>query len=388
MKNFIRSFRPYHFVVALYAVLALAASTQLYILRAKTTPGETTLISTYNNYLIFKYSHFHLVEGKNLYTEYPCEHRDLYKYSPTFALLIGCLAWLPDWLGLSLWNLMNVLVFLVAIHLLPGLDERKKMWVLLLATADTMTSLQNSQSNLLMAGLIILGFALLERKRYLLATLCLAATFYIKIFGVAALILLLFYPGKRKNILYALSWMVILWIIPALIIGFRPLLLSYTQYLDMLKNDQSVSLGLSVMGWLKSWFSLDVPKLSLAIAGFIVICLPLFRSGKFRDYSNRILFLSALMIWMIIFNHKAESPTFIIATAGVFTWFFSRKVILIHLVLLCLVVLFTSLSATDLFPSAIRSDFFEPYMIKVVPCIMVWLYMVRELFCNESKRYE
>ena len=375
-------------MLALYIVLAFVSASQAYVLKVKPAPGETPTVTKYNNYVIFKYSHFHLLEGKDLYKAYyPEEYWDLYKYSPTFALFFGCFAWFPDWLGLTLWNLLNVLFFFFAIRSLPGLDDKKKLLILLLSVPDALTSLQNSQSNIFVAGLLILGFVLLERRSYFLAMLCLAATFYIKIFGVVALILLLFYPDKRKSILYAIFWMIILWIIPAVIIGFGPLMNTYVQYANMLKNDQSVSLGISVMGWIKSWFGVDVPKTVLALAGFLIMCIPLINFRKFDEYTNRILMFSALLIWMVIFNHKAESPTFIIATAGIFIWFFSTGKSLLNLVLLCFVVVFTSLSNTDLFPPSIRENLFEPYAIKVVPCIMVWMKILSDLLYKKNQEF-
>jgi hypothetical protein len=380
LKKFILSLPHLQLLVALYVILAMAAASQAYIQTAKTLPGEAPVVTKYNNYVIFKCSHFHLLDGKDLYKAYyPEEHWDLYKYSPTFALFFGCFAWFPDWLGLTLWNLLNVMVFIIAIRYLPGMDDKKKMLILLLAVADTMISLQNSQSNVLVAGLLILGFGLFETKNHFLATLCIVATFYIKIFGIVALILLLFYPDKRKTILYAIFWMIVLWIVPAFVIGFKPLMTTYMHYLDMLKNDQSVSLGISVIGWLKTWFGIDASKTVLALTGFMIMCLPFVNYRKFADSSNRMLFLSSLLIWMVIFNHKAESPTFIIATSGVFIWFFSQKKSVVNLVLLCSVVIFTALSSTDIFPPFIRENYFEPYVVKVVPCILVWMKIVADL---------
>jgi hypothetical protein len=380
LKKFILSLPLVQLLVVLYVILAIAAASQAYIQTVKTLPGEPPVVTRYNNYIIFKCSHFHLLEGKDLYKSYyPEEHWDLYKYSPTFALFFGCFAWLPDWLGLSMWNLLNVMVFFIAIRYLPGLNDKKKMWILLLSVADTMISLQNSQSNVLVVGLLILGFGLFETKHYFLATLCIVATFYIKIFGIVALILLVFYPDKRKSMLYTIFWMITLWVVPAIVIGFKPLMATYVNYLDMLKNDQSVSLGISVMGGLKLWFGIDVYKTVLAVTGFMIMCLPLVNYRKFADLSNRILFFSALLIWMVIFNHKAESPTFIIATSGVFIWFFNSKKSIVNLVLLGIVVILTSLSSTDLFPSSIRENFFEPYLIKVVPCILVWIKVLADL---------
>jgi hypothetical protein len=120
----------------------------------------------------------------------------------------------------------------------------------------------------------------------------------------------------------------------------------------------------------------------LAITGFMIMCLPFVNYRKFADSSNRMLFLSSLLIWMVIFNHKAESPTFIIATSGVFIWFFSQKKSVVNLVLLCSVVIFTALSSTDIFPPFIRENYFEPYVIKAVPCILVWIIIVAEMYTH------
>jgi hypothetical protein len=371
--------RGFAALVILYVLLAIGSATQSYLLRVETAPGEPPA-TKYNNYLIFKHSHFHLLEGKNLYTAYPYEHADLYKYSPAFALFFGAFARLPDQAGLALWNLLNIALFLLAIALLPVKDWKTKSLVLLLAAVETMTSLQNSQSNVLIAGLLILGFALFEKKHYFFATFCLVATFYIKIFGIATLIILLFYPEKRKSILCAAFWFVLLWFLPAVITGFKPLFTVYKQYMVLLQSDHSVSLGLSVAGWARSWLGLSLPTTALALAGFSITVLPLVRLRNFKDFSHRILLFSALLVWMVIFNHKAESPTFIIAVAGVLLWYFSRERTVVNTILLVLVVVFTSLSPTDLFPFAVRASLFEPYAVKAVPCILVWAAMVVELY--------
>jgi hypothetical protein len=365
-------------LVVLYVLLAVGSATQSYLLRVETAPGEPPS-TKYNNYLIFKQSHFHLLEGVNLYAAYPYQHADLYKYSPAFALFFGAFAWLPDWAGLPLWNLLNVAVFLLAIRLLPVKDWKTKSLILLLAAVETMTSLQNSQSNVLIAGLLILGFALFEKNHYFFATLCLVATFYIKIFGIAALIILLFYPEKRKSILYAAFWFVLLWFLPAVATGFKPLFTVYRQYAVLLQSDHSVSMGLSVAGWIRSWFGLSLPTTALALAGFGLTVLPMVRLRNFGAFPHRILLFSALLVWMVIFNHKAESPTFIIAVAGVLLWYFSRERTVVNTVLLGLVVVFTSLAPTDLFPFAVRTNLFEPYAVKAVPCILAWIAMVASM---------
>ena len=47
-------------------------------------------------------------------------------------------------------------------------------------------------------------------------------------------------------------------------------------------------------------------------------------------------------------------------------------------------LLFTSLSNTDLFPLRVRDEFIVPYVIKVVPCILVWGAIVIQLITSKN----
>lgn len=369
-------------VVALYIILALFAGSQSYLLVNTYEPGQVAGYkpTKYNNYVVFRYAHLHQVDGKDLYAAHPSDHWDLYKYSPSFATFFGLFAWLPDWAGLTLWNLLNVIVFLLAIYTLPGLETRAKVLILLCASVEAMTSLQNSQSNLLMAGLLIMGFSQFEKGRNHIAVLMIVLTFFIKLFGIAALILMIFYPDKRKTMLAASGWFLLILLLPLPITGIGPLIESYRHYLMMLQDDQSVSYGISVMGIIKSWFGLEVHKNLMVLAGFLVLCSPLALLKKYKSYSFRIWFFASLLLWMVLFNHKAESPTFIIAIAGVMLWFFSQPFKWENLVLLVLVLVFSSLSPTDLFPSGIRDNFIDRYAIKAVPCLLVWIRIIFDEF--------
>ena len=378
----------FYILVAVYIAAALLITAQELILQRKTEPGQIPAYTKYNNYVIFQRSHFHLLQGENLYREYPAEQIDLFKYSPTFAFFFGALAYFPDWLGLALWNLLNILVFLFAIWYLPFFDLKMKAFLLALSGADVFTSLQNSQSNVLIAGLLILSFGLLEKNRYFPAVLCIMATFYIKIFGIIAILLFLFYPGRLKLLTYTVISFLVLAIVPMPVIGFDQLRTAYLQYFDLLRMDEAASIGLSVMGWMKTWFHLEISNFIIVAAGFVLLCMPLLRLWKVGDYPFRLHFLSALMIWMIIFNHKAESAGFIIATSGIFIWFLSTRASAANVLLLCMVVLFTSLSSTDIFPEALRDNYLVPYVVKVIPCILVWGKILADLLWgnfNEEK---
>ena len=92
----------------------------------------------------------------------------------------------------------------------------------------------------------------------------------------------------------------------------------------------------------------------------------------YKEAVFKMLILASMLIWVVIFNHKAESPTYIIAVAGVGIWYFATPRAGWRTILLFTVLVFTSLSNTDLFPPYIKEHFFMPYTIKAVPCIIAW----------------
>jgi len=139
--------------------------------------------------------------------------------------------------------------------------------------------------------------------------------------------------------------------------------------------------GLSVMGLLQKWFHLNVSKLLIISVGLVALGLPLLRKEAYKHELFRMLFLSALLIWVVIFNHKAEPQTFIIAISGVAIWYFSRPTTAVSLTLACLAFVLTTLSHTDLFPRFLRNGFVVPYGLKVVPCILIWCRAIYDLLC-------
>ena len=159
---------------------------------------------------------------------------------------------MPDVIGLFLWNLINALCLVAGVRLLPGLDDEKKSLILLFCLLEMLLSIQNTQSNGLMAGLVVLAFALAERRNYMLSTLCVVFSFYIKLYGALAFVFYLFYPGKLRLIGWSIFWMVFFAVIPLAVVSGPQLLFLYKSWLHLLVNDRSASIGLSVMGLLES----------------------------------------------------------------------------------------------------------------------------------------
>src|SRR3954452_5688231 len=67
-------------VAAAFVLLAAGAAVQRVALGPSVEQGR--VYTHYNNYVIFRDAFTHLRRGQDLYTLYPDEHWDLYKYSP------------------------------------------------------------------------------------------------------------------------------------------------------------------------------------------------------------------------------------------------------------------------------------------------------------------
>ncbi len=366
------------FVAGILIFITIIITGDNLLLKPKTFETGGILYTHYNNYLIFKQSFFHLIENKDLYQLYPTEHWDYYKYSPAFSILIAPLAYLPDALGLFIWNLLNVLIIFLALWKLPLQSVKTRLFMLGFIIIELITSIQNSQSNGLIVGLIIFAFIFLEKKQTALASLFIVLTIFIKLFGLVALALFIFYPDKRKAIIYTISWTLILVILPLIVISISQLSFLYQSWFYLLQNDHSVSLGLSVAGWLHSWFGVEC-KNEILLFGVILFCLPFLKYKFFNDLKFKLFFLSSILIWIVIFNHKAESPSFIIAISGIIIWFFSQKIKIANIVLLVIAFIFTVLSSTDIFPKSIRVNYIIPYALKALPCILIWIKIIFDL---------
>src|SRR5579872_3373024 len=269
-------------LVAYIAIAVIAAAQGLLAGPKVYVPGGRPYID-YNNFRIFKFSFYHLIHGKDIYQLFPDDHWDLYKYSPAFALCFGLLSWMPDPIGLLLWNLINSLCLYAGIRMLPGLDDERKSRILLLCLLEMLLSIQNTQSNGLMAGLTVLGFALAERRNYFLSTLCIVFSFYIKIYGALAFIFYLFYPGKLKSIGWSVFWMLLFAVLPLAVISGQQLTFLYKSWLHLLVDDRTASTGVSVIGIMVSWFHAEGAKNVVTLVGVFLLLLPLIRIRQYRD---------------------------------------------------------------------------------------------------------
>ncbi len=341
----------------------------------------------YNNYLIFQQSFFHLLNNQDLYAAYPDAYYDLFKYSPSFALAMGIIAYFPTWLGLFLWNFLNVFVLFAGLKRMQFIPNNGFVLASLFVLVELITTTQNSQSNALIAGLILLAFDSIEKQKIPRSAWMLVSTVFIKLFGLVAFVFYLFHPQKWRALFWVIGVTIFLILLPLLVLDVSSLYEQYVSWFHLLGNDHSNELKFSVMGFLHSWFGVPASvKNYVLLFGVLSFIAPLVKYKQYGNLRYRQLFLSSVLLWVVLFNHMAESATFILAVSGVAVWFFTKKRITnLDKVLLTFTVLFTLLSPSDIYPEFVRKLYFIPYTVKVIPCILIWIKINFELFIVNEK---
>jgi hypothetical protein len=270
-----------------------------------------------NNFLIFRAAFDHLVAGADLYRHYPREHDDLFKYSPTFALAFGPFRALPYAPALLAWNLLNVFLIYAGLRLIFPPAER--LVAVQLAAIGLVTTLDGTQSNGLVAAAMLFAFAAFERDRLRLAAVAIGSGILIKLFPAAALAL----AAQRRDRLRFMGWFAVVFAgliaVPLLVTPMATLADQYRSWYGMGSVD-ALDRGASVMRLMHVAFGYDGPNWPVQLAGTLVLVLPIAR-GQWGDARHRKLFLASLLIYSVIFNHKAEQPSFIIAMVGVAIWY-------------------------------------------------------------------
>jgi hypothetical protein len=361
-----------------------AAGIYLAIVAFVTIRGAWIDPSTINNFTIFRWSFPNLIHGVDLYSLHPDQHQDLYKYSPTFALFMAPLHILPRPAGLLLWNLLNAMVPFWAIQRLK-VSDWARAFILLFVSMELLGSMQNTQSNGLMAGLMVGTLASLERRQVVLAAFLVCLGFYIKVFGAAAGIMFLMYDRKPRFLIACGVWGLILGGAPLPVTGVERLASLYRGWLELMANDPAHDMNFSLMTLTQRWFHFTAPDWWYLAPGVALLMLPLARRIVRETPAFRILFCGALLVWVVIFNHKAESPTYVIAMCGVGLWAITQPPAICRTLLLWFVFILTSMSGGDLFPSQVRETIVGPYKLKALPCIVAWLVMTWQLLVASGR---
>ena len=333
---------------------------------------------------IFRGGVLHLLHGQDLYARY-ADYADYYKYSPAFAVLFAPFGLPPRVVGLVLWDGLNAL--LLAWAVLRLLPDRRGAAVLALIFLEMFGAMQNSQSNSLVTALVILAFLALERRRQLGAALAIALGTAVKIFPLGAAALAVMYPRRGRFGAIFTGTLLAVFALPLLVVSPHQTAAQYASWVHFLPRDAMPDSlpgsGMHTGGipeQLRFWFGYARPPWIVEGVGVVLFLIPLLAGARrWDDPDFRRRALCSLLVFLVIFNHRAESPSFVIALTGIAIWFVITPRSPLTVTLLVLTLAIVSLGASSAVPDAIRHGVVMHFRLKTVPCTLAWLAMQAEL---------
>jgi len=368
-------------VIAIYLLLAIVAGYKQYHHHS------------YNNYLIFKYVYWHTIDLQNLYNNYP-EYFDSNHYGPLFSIFIAPFALLPDGLGSVLWNVANVLILLWGIYSLP-ISLNKRTIIAWICAHEALTALFSFQFNIALTGIILLSFSYLIKKREIQSAFFIAFGTLVKLYGIVGLAFFFFSKNKLKFIIGCFTAFAVLFALPMVISSPAFVIQSYSDWYHSLahKNDLNASLtsfqDISLMGIVRrATGNINIPNAPFLLVGLVLFGLPYLRIKQYKHLGFRLMLLASTLIFTVIFSSGSESPTYVIAFAGVAIWFMvqqnPKKGWIIALFIFAFIL--TSLSPTDIFPRPVK-EFIRLYSLKALPCVIIWLTIVYQMMKEDFESY-
>lgn len=363
--------------MVLYALIGITLGIQVFLVVQHQTERPCKNDA---NYELFNAAAQRLRAHESLYVDRYFGHCYGYKYSPTFAAVWALMVPLPKLLGLILWSMLGMLLVHAAILTFPGMSAMQRLGFFLLILMELVASMSTQQTNALIGAFLMLAYMNLERGRPIWASLLIVATVYIKVFGIFAMLLYLFYPDKPKLMLYTVLWTVILWIVPLYAVSPQELWAIYGQWQERIVADYGLYAGMSVYAFLEAMLGFAMPKQVMLIVSFIALLVTTLQFPKWQQLQFRQLSLAAILLWSVAFNHKAESPSYVIAMLGVGIWFFASPPRWWRVALLIFAFLVMSLLYSDLIGSDLRNAYGYTWALKALPTTVAWLAALLEMW--------
>lgn len=346
-----------------------------------------------NNYYIFKNVFLNSLKQRNLFLEYPDLFFDCNHYGVFFGVIIAPFAFLPDWLGMPLWNLANAAVLVFAFSKLP-ISEAKKSFLAWLCLQEFITAAVSLQFNVALTGLLILSAVFIYEKKETKSAIAILIGFFVKLYGIAGLSSFFFIKNKSKFILSFILIGILFLILPMMYSSCHFGLQCYADWFHSLteKNMSNQVLGnrqdYSLMGIVRRVLGkADISNFVFLIPGVLVFALPYLRIKQYKFLPFQLLILVSTLLFIVLFSSSSESPTYIIAVSGVMIWFIIQKDRTPFVwFLLVFVMILTCFSFSDIFPKYVKENYIVKYSLKALPCCFVWFRVIFELLTKNFEK--
>ncbi len=248
---------------------------------------------------------------------------DLFRYTPTFAVLFTPFAVLPPALGQALWGLFSVgglffSLYLAARKLLPGeWPLQRRLHFYSLSLVGSLSGLWSGQTNSLILAFAIFASVCVLEKRWTLAAVCLTLPIYVKLWPVALAMLLIAHRPKELAWRFALC-MLVFAAIPFFTKPYGEVVLRYQEWIEFQHGLHQVRWGGYRDFW-TIWETLWPPVSSvgymalqlISAFGVFLWCM----RQKFRALDEKELLVAILSMWtawQLLFGPGTEQLTYCI----------------------------------------------------------------------------
>ena len=271
---------------------------------------------------------------------------------------------------------------------IKGIDDNKKAIICYFAILEMLTCLQGTQSNVMIAILMVAAFLSFENKQYWLAAFAIAGGAYIKAYPIVAASLFLLYPNKINFIFKFIVAMLVVGALPLLVISPKELGTLYYNWYAELAIDQGDNNGrIALTGLIQAYFNIsDAGKLFVQIGGVISFCVMYIRYKLFTNYNYRLYFLGVLLIWGAIFNHAGEIYGYAIAIWGIGIWYALQKPSKALNIFMILFLFFGTVLSIDPTPHIIL-DYIYSHGLKALPFTIMYGLMIWEMVKGRSAKF-
>lgn len=265
------------------------------------------------NLVVFRDASRDLFAGADLYRGASV---DFFKYSPTFALLFAPLAAAPAAVAAALWGALNFVVAFLGLDAICD-DEASKRRALTFALPAILLVTDGDQANLLAAGLMLLAVHAFERRALTLGALAIALAASTKIFPGAVLVVALLYPERERIVFRTLVATAAVLALPLVVLGKDGLVAQFASWRALVVADHANR------GWSLVTIARDAGAsgaavqvaLALVTLGSVVVGAKLAARAAERRH-----LVSALLLVVVLANHRAEYCTCVFPVIGLALW--------------------------------------------------------------------
>ena len=305
---------PFPVRLALTCWAILLAAVTVRILVAK--PGSHSVVPVYTN------AASRWLASEDIYASAP--GLDVFLYGPGYAAVFAVFEPLPQKVTDLTWRCISVLLLFSGVWRLTratALTPRQTGWCFATLAMLSVPCVNNGQPNVMIAGLVTLGFALAIEKRNITAVLVLAIAAGIKLYPIAALLLLIVaMPRLGRHATLCVGGVLLF---PFLLQSPDYVVQEYQRLLEAIRGEDRTATMLFRVP--HDWTILPRLAFGVIVPAGLTKAISLFAAFVFAVIVHRCrqrletAFMLA-SVWMTLFGPSTEIPTYMLAAPAVAWW--------------------------------------------------------------------